>query len=385
MKTKYIFTVLILLTGVFAGCKKSAPNRDVLYFTGTEQSPETKLTVDGPGSIGISVTSSTKVDKNIEVMLQLRPELVDTYNKATGKSYVVPPQGSYSLSAGNVVIKSGSNVSEAVKLSVTSLDGFKEGTTYCVPVMITNADGGIDVLEPSRTIYVVINRTIITQAVNLAGSNYFTVGNFATDPSLTSIAELTMECRVFVNSFQAANPYISSVMGIEENFLLRFGDVSIQKNQLQLAGGLIAGKKFPVTSNTSFSTGKWYHVAVVYNGSSVTLYIDGKRDASTEASKGAITFTGTNGTYLGGFHIGFSERGRYLNGYISEARVWTKALTPTQLQNNLCYVDPTTSGLLAYWRFNGADGVNVTDLTGHGYTAVAAKTITYVQGVRCPD
>ncbi|MNR29247.1 hypothetical protein D3C85_1466240 [compost metagenome] len=89
---------------------------------------------------------------------------------------------------------------------------------------------------------------------------------------------------------------------------------------------------------------------------------------------------------MGGFHVGFSERGRYLNGYVSEARVWTRALTPNELQNNLCYVDPTTKGLLAYWRFNGAEsGVNVTDLTGHGHTAVAAKTINYVEGVRCPE
>lgn len=385
MKLKYSFILLILPAILFCGCKKSVEYRDVIFFTGTEQTPETRFTIDGPSSIGVSVTSSKKVDKDVTVNIQVHPELVDTYNKATGKSYKFLPEGSYNLLTGNIVIKNGTNVSEAAKFSVTSLDGFTEGTTYCVPVSITNVNTDIAVLEPSRTIYLIINRTIITRAVNLAGNNYYTVASFADDPSLSTISELTMECRLYVNSFQAANPFISSVMGIEENFLLRFGDVSIQKNQLQLAGGLINGKKYPVTSNISFSTGKWYHVAVVYNGSSVSLYVDGKFDSSTEAAKGNINFTGANGTYMGGFHVGFSERGRLLNGYVSEARVWTKALTPIELQNNLCYVDPTAKGLVAYWRFNdAAANGDVTDLTGHGHKAVASRAATWVTGVRCP-
>jgi len=188
---------------------------------------------------------------------------------------------------------------------------------------------------------------------------------------------------VFVNSFQTVNPFISSVIGIEENFLLRFGDVSVANNQLQLAGGLISGNKYPITSKTYFSTGQWYHVAAVYNGSTNSLYVNGVLDNYTDAQAGGVNLTDT---YSGGFHIGFSAGGRLLNGYVSEARVWTTALTANQLQNNLCYVDPTSKDLLAYWRFNAVDqNGNVTDLTGHGYTATAAKPVAFVAGVRCPN
>ena len=58
------------------------------------------------------------------------------------------------------------------------------------------------------------------------------------------------------------------------------------------------------------------------------------------------------------------------------------------LKNNMCYVDPATDGLLAYWRFNEkADGKKVEDdLTGHGYKATySSSAMKWVDNVRCPE
>jgi hypothetical protein len=384
MNTRLKFLLLLLLTAFSFSCKKGETYKNVLYFTDTEQFAEKPLTVDGPTSLGLSVTSSKKMDRDITVRIQERNDLIEVYNKANGTSYQPLPVGSYSLDnpSTGLVITTGTNRSGSATFSITSLANFQEGVTYLYPVSIVNVDGGVDVLESSRTIYLVIKRTIITQAASLASSRYFTVPSFITDPTLASIPKLTLECRIYINAFQTANPFISSIIGIEENFLLRFGDVSVANNQMQLAGGLVNGNKYPVTSKTFFSTGKWYHVAVIYNGSTMSLYVNGVLDNYADASSGGINLTDS---YSGGFHIGFSAGGRYLNGYVSEARVWTKALTPKELQNNLCYVPPTSPNLLAYWRFNGdITGNNVTDLTGHGYTAVANNTITWIPGVKCP-
>ncbi len=383
IKAKYLFTVLILVAGFFTGCRKGAHYHPALYFTGTEQSPTVKFVIDGPASLGVSVTSSIKVSKDITVNIKIKPELVDVYNDLKGTAYEFLPQGSYDLSATSVVIRNGVNISDPSMFSVTSLVDFVEGVTYCVPITITDVIGDIPVLESSRTVYLIIKRAIITQAMSLASSQYFTVPSFQSTTALSSIPKLTLECRVYANAFQTANPFISSIIGIEENFLLRFGDVSVANNQLQLAGGLINTKKFPVTSKTFFSTGKWYHVAVVYNGSTMSLYVNGVLDNYTDAETGGLNLTDS---YSGGFHIGFSAGGRYLNGYVSEARVWTRALSQVELEENLCYVDPASDGLLAYWRFNGtATGNNVPDLTGHGHTAVGAKNVVWINGVRCPN
>ncbi|HEY4206117.1 MAG TPA: DUF1735 and LamG domain-containing protein [Puia sp.] len=379
---KHTFYLVILLSLLGAGCRKALQYHDVLYFTGTEQVATSKFTVDGPGSIGLSVTSSTKVAHDITVGIKIDSNLVSVYNKSNGTKYAFLPDGSYTLDAENVIIKDGTNVSGSAKFSITTLDNFKEGVTYLVPVTIDKVDGGMDVLEPSRTIYLIVNRTIITQAAAMS-PNYFTVPSFQTDGNLSSLPAVTLECRVYVNSFQTKNPFISSVMGIEENFLLRFGDVSVANNQLQLAGGLINTKKYPVTSKTFFSVGQWYHVAAVYDGATISLYVNGVMDNYTDAESGGINLTDS---YLGGFHVGYSSDGRLLSGAVSEARVWNRALTAAELQNNLCFVDPTTPGLVAYWRFNETDSDgNVTDLTGHGYKAAAAKPLIWVPGVRCPN
>lgn len=62
-------------------------------------------------------------------------------------------------------------------------------------------------------------------------------------------------------------------------------------------------------------------------------------------------------------------------GYLAECRVWTRALSQSEIANNMNYVDPTSEGLLAYWRMNewtpnpDGGGNIVPDLTGHGYDA----------------
>jgi hypothetical protein len=384
MKLKFLYITFIVASVLLCGCKQAAEDEDVIFITGTESQPTTTFTIDGTSaSMGLTVTSTAKLDKDSKVTLKACPELLEAYNKNNNRTYEVPPVGSYELTNGEITIKDGQYMSTQAKLNILSIENFKEGVTYCIPVSISNADNSLNILEPSRTVYVVLNRVAYSKAVNLGGSIYFSVPTFATSSDVGAMLALTMECKLYVNNFQDGSPFISSVMGIEENFLLRFGDVSCDKNQLQMAGGKVGGKKYPMTTETHFSTGQWYHVAVVYNGSNLTLYINGKQETYATTSGGTINF---NDTYMDGFHIGRSERGRYLDGYISEARVWNKALTPNQLQANVCYVDPTSSGLIAYWRFNGTDqdGTTIKDLTGHGHDAVASGTINWVENQKCP-
>jgi hypothetical protein len=383
MKLNFIYTAFALALVLLVGCKNGPEYEDVVFITGTESQPTITFTVDGSSaSMGLTVTSSAKLEGDAKVSLKVAPELLDAYNKQYNRSYEMLPSGSYQLDNPDVTLKNGQYVSTQAKLSILSTENFKDGVTYCIPITIAQAQG-LNVLGASRTTYIVINRVTYSKAVNLAGDYYFSVPSFATSSDVSAMSAMTMECKVYVNSFQDGSPYISSIIGIEENFLLRFGDVSCDKNQLQVAAGTIGGKKYPMTTETHFSTGQWYHLAVVYNGSTSTIYINGKKETYATTSGGTINF---NDTYMEGFHIGRSERGRYLDGYISEARVWNKALTPSQLQANVCYVDPTSEGLIAYWRFNGADQDDTTikDLTGHGHDAISSSPIRWVENQKCP-
>lgn len=386
MKRYFLYTLFCMVVALLSSCQEAAKSKDVILFTGTETSPKVTFTIEEPRDMGITITATNKVEKDTKVTLDLGDQsLLAAYNTQTGKKYVMPPAGSCKLSAKETVIKAGNYVSESVKFSVLSLDEFVEGVNYCIPVVITGTDGDMPVLEASRVMYVVVNQTIISKAVDLHGRCGFNVPLFQTDPRVGALGQITMEIRVRVNSFPSknANPGISSLMGIEENFLFRFGDISIEKNQLQLAPALINGKKYFTTGETRYTTGQWHQVVCVYDGSSVAIYVDGKLDVKFGAGPGTVNF---NDKYCDGFWFGQSVGGRYLDGAISEARFWTRALTMNEIQDNACYVDPKSEGLLAYWRFNEVqeDGKTVRDETGNGFDAIAHGSFTWIDNVKCP-
>lgn len=380
MKNRYLILplVAVALLASLPGCKKAARYQDLLYITGTESDVECRFTIEGPASMGVSVTSSSLVATDQTVTLELRPDLVAEYNRMTGKLYKPLPADSYSLRDADVVVAVGKNSSRPALFDIGSTDNFEEGQTYCMPVRIAKVSGGMDVLESSRTMYVVVNRKIVTRAVQLGSyAGYYRVPKFGGDATVSALPQVTMEARIKASAFQGGNPFISSVMGLEENFLLRFGDVNIKNNQLQLAGG-----GYPVTTKTLFETGKWYHVAVVYDGAKIGIYVDGVQDSSVDAPRGTIDLS-VEGDRA--FFIGMSCGNRLFNGAISECRVWKRALTAAELKNNVCYVDPASNGLLAYWRFNAIQNNTVEDLTGHGYDATTMASLPLVEGVRCPE
>ena len=383
---KNIFFCFSFLLVLLSSCQEAGMKKDVILFTGTESSPIVKFVVEEPRSFGVSVSATDRVKKDTKVTIAVAKELLQSYNAKTGREYVLLPDTAYELSSKETVIKTGQTVSEAIKFNLKTLKGFQEGKTYCVPLTITSTDGSMPVLEASRTMYVVINQTIISRAVDLGGNNAFNVPLFQTDPRVSALGAITMEIRVRVNSFPGANsnPGISSLMGIEENFLFRFGDISIDKNQLQLAPAVIGGKKYFTTGNTHYQTNRWHQVVCVYDGSSVAIYVDGNLDVRFSAGPGTVNL---NDSYCDGFWFGQSVGGRRLNGAISEARFWTRALTMQEIQDNACYVDPKTPGLLGYWRFNAVqpDGVTVRDETGNGFDAKALRgNIQWIDNIRCP-
>ncbi|MDR0824976.1 MAG: DUF1735 and LamG domain-containing protein [Prevotella sp.] len=380
---KYLLLILFL-SGWVVSCDNPEKFEDVLYFTGTDVSPIVKYSLEEPTNIGLSVRASAKVSENIKVGVKVNEKLVEQFNKENGTNYKTLPSNAYVFEAKDALIEKNKYASEPFYLTIKSLDSFKDEDTYCLPIEITGVkDGSLSILESSKVMYVVINKTIITKAAVLNGT-YFSV-DFDSDPArdLSAVSQITMEARIYVNSFQNNSPYISTVMGLEENFLVRFGDVKIPKDILQLAGG-----GYPVSSIDAVPTGQWVHVAATYDGKRICLYINGRLNAYTDAPRGGINLLGVDPSRT--FYIGTTsnDKGRTLKGNISEARVWTRALTEAEILNNICAVSADAPDLLAYWKFNSwKDDANkniVVDYTGHGYDAIGNRTISWVEGVRCP-
>ena len=262
------------------------------------------------------------------------------------------------------------------------MDDFDEGANYCVPLKITGTSNGMGVLEASRTQYIFISQITTTRGINLKNSWYITMDGMVDDPALKDLPACTMEIRMYANGWRTSGHMISSLIGVEENFLLRVGDESI-KNPAQLQ---LAGRGTSITAPNALSLGRWYHIAVVDNGSEMTIYIDGNAEISVDSSSSKAINLGFY--YNSPFAIGMSAADvRYFNGYVSEARVWKRALTPTELKNNQCYVDPTTAeGLIGYWRLDQVedDGRTFADLSGNGYHGKASSNHTWTGEIKCP-
>jgi hypothetical protein len=383
MKTNYFLIAIAVFVAALTGCRTEPDYADAFYFSGTEENPATKLYVDNTAEMGLSISSSGIVDSDVVISFAVDDDKVEYYNNVYGTNYQPLPAANYRLDTTSVTIKNGQNMSNVAKVSVVSMNGLAEGVTYCLPISITTVENGNGrVLEASRTKYIVIGQIIETRATQMA-PNCWEV-DFSGDASLRAVPQVTYEARVYVNNFNPKDMEvgIATVMGMEENFILRFGDSEIKPGQLQ-----IAKESYKVASTTVLPTQTWHHVAAVFDGSQYLLYWNGKLQGTMPVPYTSLDFM-VPGHDNNRFKIGASTQGnsRRLDALISEVRVWRKALTPNDMLNNMCYIDPASDGLIAYWRFNGADNNgNVPDLTGHGFDAKPERNMEYKAGVKCPD
>ncbi|HKL88686.1 MAG TPA: LamG-like jellyroll fold domain-containing protein, partial [Salinibacter sp.] len=110
-----------------------------------------------------------------------------------------------------------------------------------------------------------------------------------------------------------------------------------------------------ITSNASITAGEWTHVAVVWDGSEMRLYLDGELDNSVSDDKKIWNNDeplriGTNRT----------EDARFFSGRIEEVRIWDDARSETEIrQHRLRELWGSEEQLSAYFRFNETPGTAV--------------------------
>ena len=118
--------------------------------------------------------------------------------------------------------------------------------------------------------------------------------------------------------------------------------------------------------------GQWYHIAGVYDGSNVILYVNGVEKARWGFS-GNVNWDGSfTASYLGGMD---DPWGGKFPGLMDEVRIWSVARTPAQIQANMkqTLTGPQT-GLLAYYKFDEGSGQLAKDSSGNGIDIALGAT-----------
>ena len=86
------------------------------------------------------------------------------------------------------------------------------------------------------------------------------------------------------------------------------------------------------TTATYMNTSNWYQVVATYTSGSRKLYINGTL-VNSDAQTGTIT-TNANGMSIGAYGGFNGSRGYYYNGNIASVKIYNRALSATEIQQN---------------------------------------------------
>jgi len=209
-----------------------------------------------------------------------------------------------------------------------------------------------------------------------SGDNYINCGSPA---SLEISSTITVEAWIFPTQFDGANEVYAKVGGNKSgnptgsNF----------SHSIELRGGRPYyrishnGTVFIDVAGNTLSLNTWSHIVLMFDGSYIYGYVNGKLDASSFSS--GVIYTSTSNPFLIGDYM-------YSNwpfkGKIDEVRVWNTALSQSTLRDwmhkEVTSSHPNYSNLKGYWKLNETSGATTAaDASGNSATGTLVNTCTW--------
>ena len=134
------------------------------------------------------------------------------------------------------------------------------------------------------------------------------------------------------------------------------------------------GTRQTTETSATINASQWYHIACVYDGSTIKVYIDGVEESSSNASGSISTYS--TSFYLGAYSGHVSSNVGSFNGVMDEVRIWNDARTVAEIQENMHKeLAGNESNLVAYYKMSNGTGTSLTDNSSNSNTGTLTNMV----------
>ncbi len=360
MRTNYLYMTVVLLSAMlsFSSCNEELEDihANRIFIDGYEKmyyAPLKNNFIETERTVSAAIAKP--IGQDIEIVYKIEPSLVKTFQTTFYEPEAIMLDAAhYELLSVNDKIVAGSVHSAGTTIKFKDMNILDRSQIYVLPVTIAEASN-IEMLPRDLTFYYMFKQGALIDVVANLKENNLPVLWSADSAPVSNLTTLTMEALIRIHKYEKLN----TVMGIEGKFLIRIGDTDRDWSQLQIA---TSGGNFPgPDSKKNLPKDEWVHIAFVYDAAAgnYTIYINGEIQSDVQDGSG-ITLGSVD--LSSGFHIGKSyDDLRWMDGEASEFRIWNTLRSQKEIKDNVYGVDPTTEGLVAYWKFDEGEGSNVKD------------------------
>ena len=348
----------LLLTGCNDAEYDTLSNQAYIQQTNTNANSSLKLTVGAEvATTTLNVRLSDVANVESRYRLVYDTAVVNEYNRLNETPYASLPQESFSLSSEETTIEAGASVSTPITLTVPPYsEALKaSGKKYAIGFRLENTSGNASVLPSGSKIVYILDQVVIQPVVVLDQSHYVSQNLVKNYPLTEWTVEMNINKHVLYTEVGRGNNQAIFGAGPDEIYI-RFGDAPIEGNRLQ-----IKTQGTQMNSLALFNEHTWYHLAFVCTGTKLYLYVNGQLDNSMDLPGKTTNVNSINICSPSTYWLG--------NAMYSEVRFWQRARSQAEIANNMYACDPTTPGLITYYKMNEGEGYSFRDASGNGNNA----------------
>lgn len=345
----------LLLTGCNDAEYDTLSNQAYILQTNTNANSSLKLTVGAEvATTTLNVRLSDVANVESRYRLVYDTAVVNEYNRLNETPYASLPQESFSLSSEETTIEAGASVSTPITLTVPPYsEALKaSGKKYAIGFRLENTSGNASVLPSGSKIVYILDQVVIQPVVVLDQSHYVSQNLVKNYPLTEWTVEMNINKHVLYTEVGRGNNQAIFGAGPDEIYI-RFGDAPIEGNRLQ-----IKTQGTQMNSLALFNEHTWYHLAFVCTGTKLYLYVNGQLDNSMDLPGKTTNVNSINICSPSTYWLG--------NAMYSEVRFWQRARSQAEIANNMYACDPTTPGLITYYKMNEGEGYSFRDASGNG-------------------